>query len=1501
MKTPRTITTSPRAASRVLFRALTSTALASLLALTLVPGAGATLRPGVTMEVTELEQAAKRGEPDRFTVTLKAAEQLQLQDFELGGAGWNVLAVDAPPKLALTAGESYRLSFYAIPSDPDEQLVLSAMANGRRVSFGVDLSEEALRWSRAPRPAQRVEVDLPAPKLDALGTVPVPMAEVPEPTTVSGPEAGEDSGGPVAKAPRNIRVRANIGYYRNDGAWLPADNCVVEIWENDVDPNPDDFIATGSTDALGNFDYTFFWDAVSEAEPDIYLVFRLDSGRTLVRGTTGGAYAWATATTQNYSGSDLNTGSWTSGDPALYGAFHIFTNLQRTWRWIYTRGWDAPKVQGVFPDAGTTGAYYTNDEIHMSTNSQWDEDTISHEWGHHWAASFATATFDTYCNGTCDFNGGCGHCVWCDESEMVAWNEGFANLFADLCPKLWGTIYGQPALNIGDIYEVESLLNCDANGLDDPQLTEGFVAALLRDIVDSTNDDHPQFPGVDALALGWDEVLTTVDLDVPQRPNEFLSAFAERYPEHFAGFNLTAQNCGYADTVGPTNLTGLTSPSHGSGAWTTDTTVDVTWNEPDDVWSGTSAYAITFTQDVNEFPGFEANIGDVTSHTSDPLLTGEYFINLYPFDRAGNGASVYWYWGAARVLGSDAPNLEPSAAGGWPHPLVPRTTADADYATAPAPSTLPGNSAGTYVNQKQVNSGGVATLVGGHGSRTLLDGVVLAGYGAGAIGPGTVTWVQNVGPYEVRGGRHTLHMEIDFNDEEPELEETDNEYGRQWVWTPLDTTPNTPLTRPVPPGRFAGHTTIPAGSHTVHPNVDGFRMGGSTDYWDVFLVNPGTGADIDLYGHFALSGGASDGFGAIDLASARGTGRLDAIVANRNEVFDAIDIGVARYSGSDADIVVEHVTAPAGEVLELGEESIFVLDAGRPLVMREVYTGAGEVGVGTAYVRTDPPTAGIEVRWFDDTTTFERLSVSEGWASADASGVAEIPLASTAADRFSAFMVYRDPVSGSDPVNVTLKLRAPAQAELLPTAGQTASVFSVPDGSGRPLTEAYAWDGVSGSESEIVDATLRVRLTDPNTGVSLSNFPREDIRLIAPGVSGCEGGVPADADTDVNGETTFVLPLRAGGNTGAGGLEIAVRDVPSLTVVGASDLRMNSPDINGDLVVDLADVGTFAADFGGAYAYRSDFVWDGVIDLRDIGALAPTLGVACASPSSPDAIDRDGDTDVAEGGPAKDRSERTDLRDRLFLSVDDEGRENRASLRVGESLTARLWLEGPAAREGIEAWEASLRTTSNVRLLGTHLESGMLDFGRTGDHVVGTGGVLRGEDGSALALMTIRLEVSDEQPAHVWIEGSSLRSLGVDLPVISVATEDGAAKDLRPAMGSLAGPDAPALSLNDGAAPGADVVARRGVALRNAPNPFNPATEIFFELPRRGRAEVRIFDVSGRLVRDLGGRVLESGSASLRWNGTDRDGRGVVSGVYFYRLYLDGDPLGQPQRMTLVK
>lgn len=80
----------------------------------------------------------------------------------------------------------------------------------------------------------------------------------------------------------------------------------------------------------------------------------------------------------------------------------------------------------------------------------------------------------------------------------------------------------------------------------------------------------------------------------------------------------------------------------------------------------------------------------------------------------------------------------------------------------------------------------------------------------------------------------------------------------------------------------------------------------------------------------------------------------------------------------------------------------------------------------------------------------------------------------------------------------------------------------------------------------------------------------------------------------------------------------------------------------------------------------------------------------------------------------------------------------------------------------------------------------------------------------------------------------------------------------------------------------------------NYPNPFNPTTEIFFDLPRRTEAKLQIFDLMGREVTTLINTTLNAGTHRVEFNGKD-----LASGVYFYRL--ESGAVIETKKMVLLK
>ena len=76
--------------------------------------------------------------------------------------------------------------------------------------------------------------------------------------------------------------------------------------------------------------------------------------------------------------------------------------------------------------------------------------------------------------------------------------------------------------------------------------------------------------------------------------------------------------------------------------------------------------------------------------------------------------------------------------------------------------------------------------------------------------------------------------------------------------------------------------------------------------------------------------------------------------------------------------------------------------------------------------------------------------------------------------------------------------------------------------------------------------------------------------------------------------------------------------------------------------------------------------------------------------------------------------------------------------------------------------------------------------------------------------------------------------------------------------------------------------------LQNTPNPFNPSTSIPYVLPEDARVTLDVFDVHGARVNRLRDRRETKGTHSVTWDAKNDRGDPLPSGIYFYRLCVDG-------------
>ncbi len=97
-----------------------------------------------------------------------------------------------------------------------------------------------------------------------------------------------------------------------------------------------------------------------------------------------------------------------------------------------------------------------------------------------------------------------------------------------------------------------------------------------------------------------------------------------------------------------------------------------------------------------------------------------------------------------------------------------------------------------------------------------------------------------------------------------------------------------------------------------------------------------------------------------------------------------------------------------------------------------------------------------------------------------------------------------------------------------------------------------------------------------------------------------------------------------------------------------------------------------------------------------------------------------------------------------------------------------------------------------------------------------------------------------------------------------------------------------------------DIIPASVTLHRNYPNPFNPTTTISFSIPEESNVELTIFNIKGQKVKTLINSNLDDGNHSVVWNGDDESNEPISSGVYFYKLKVNGKTEAT-KKMLLLK
>jgi len=326
---------------------------------------------------------------------------------------------------------------------------------------------------------------------------------------------------------------------------------------------------------------------------------------------------------------------------------------------------------------------------------------------------------------------------------------------------------------------------------------------------------------------------------------------------------------------------------------------------------------------------------------------------------------------------------------GWSAPLVPRATNDATSALAPSPPILYGDDKPTYVSASRRNPSDVAG--GSHTIKLMVDDLTMFSYSGGSIAALTTVTNPNVATLTIPGGRHVITQVLDPSGLMVEVDEVNNTFGQQFVWTPDTVLSDQQRWRR---GQLGGVTSgweycLP--SAQLYFDMDGVRLptwnsGSGVDFAAVAVSARDT-ADVDM-GLYLTSNNATGGFLTPQEDSNWGPGETELLLLNFTMAQrKAYDIGIQRVSDDTSSYVVDVVPGvvrnPATPT-----HGPFTLAASR---LVHVHQFALPVGRHTIHLRNLSGNADLGLSAYDAKRPFQDRSQGEerGWSYEAAAGADE--------------------------------------------------------------------------------------------------------------------------------------------------------------------------------------------------------------------------------------------------------------------------------------------------------------------------------------------------------------------------------------------------------------------------------------------------------------------------------------------------------------------------------
>lgn len=1322
--------------------------------------------------------------------------------------------------------------------------------------------------------------------------------------------------GEKGAAGRNIRVRGRFVYFREshdedynyegDGRTMGADGVTVSVYDSDWEW--DDLLARGVLGPDGYYDFTFWYDD-SEA-PDIYVEFRaanskVDLVHPSIWNTT---YVWNTPEKEDFGGTEINWGQRHPSSEDHYAGLHLLATATRAWRWVNAYGYGGiDDVLISWPDSDWPHYKPIWETIYIPEFKQWYESTVCHEYGHHWQQDFTETDGTDYCNagGRCDSGGDCRHCLWCQETGGDAIQEGFPNWMSQHMTAQFAAQYGSAAIFNYDFEELRRCTDGSLNQFDDAALTEGMLAAFLQDLTDTNNEEDPNGygGGADVLTFSPQRILQAQGIDDPITPGGLIASLRSRNAEYASGIWQAAANNRFSnvDQTSPSAISGLTSTSHATSGDSPDGTVELVWNAATDNYSGIKGYSVRHSTAGALQPDDTVET-TTTSWVSPDLAPGTYWFTVRAIDNAGNGGS-HATFGPVVIRAWIAADVEASTGGHWPYPVVPRLTGDATTASAPLSSVLVGNG-DTYFNLRIANSGELAT------SPTLrlnvyVDGALSWYTSIFALAGFVDRAYMNLGPWEVRGGRHAVRMWADAFEQMPEANEADNFYTRQFIWYPYTLATNGSwATRQRPSDAWGGFN---AGLFSA-PNCDGFTFPLGTDsFVGAVMVADNDDSDFDLRLHTRTTGPTS-GFGYFDTEaiSNRPAGCVEGVFVNNHQTAETgFDVGVVNLDFDGYGFKIRKIASTS---MSANANVTFPISPLEPLALRHFnLSGGSGTNYGQVTLQVDPAVGPVRLKVLRYDDAFAGLDEMANQSVTDAAGYAKVVF--TYGGSLQGLAVWQDPrdvPSGGSghflatvrasltPVDLLPLETAGWYAPLVPTGGAPGTAASTPlpgtltgNTAGTYINAQYRNDGMTTAGAFDMMTYL--------DGVPL-------IGEQMPSLAGQTNRVRnfATAQTVRGGRHTLsMLPDSANdvseGDEANNQMGLQYVWSPLALVAGAAGDRAAPPDPTGG--------------FPALMAWSSAPAWLNCDGLRTplpapAGDVGHWLAVAAMPGASSDVDLRlherinstlSGFTianEVSGWGPGESDYVLVNFRattPRQF-DVGALGIAGSESYRVQTATSG--WLGNtPAGEHGPFALAAG----SVVALHEMWLPAGSLTVTLLPD---GGGAV---DWGLSLHRGQAPYHAKSAAPGLVAQAWAAAAGAAEPMPVVVPQAGHYCLVVWKAGSADLAQAGQYRLRFDGflSGAPGADLVPAATAVREVTPNPFNPSTRVAFELAAGGRAALEVFDVRGRLVRRLVDADLAAGRHEAVWDGRDESGVSAPSGTYFARLRA-GDVVAS-RKMQLLK